>query len=95
MLCIRPSDQITVHGPVPERLATMFVLPPGQIVPPPLTVAVGRARLVMILAHVLPQPLALVSVRPKVNVPAAPALTLTVCAVVAPLNVALPVSDQR
>ena len=95
MLCIRPSDQTTVHGPDPVRLATTLVLPPGQILLPPLTVAVGRAQLVIILAHVLPQPLALVSVRPKVKVPAAPALTLTVCALVAPLNVALPVRDQR
>ena len=38
-----PSDQLTFHGPVPVNAAEMTTEPPWQIVPPPLTTAVGRA----------------------------------------------------
>ena len=93
--CVKPSDQIRVQGPAPVRAAWMLVAPPGQMAPPPLTTAVGRARIVTDLLHVEMQPLALVSVSVRVNVPEAPALTLTDGAVVSPLSVALPVTDQR
>ena len=73
----------------------MLVLPPGQIEPPPLIVAVGNARFVTVLLHVLVQPLAFVRVRVTVNVPGAPALMLTVCALVVPLIVPLPLIAQR
>ena len=73
----------------------MFVLPPGQTAPPPLTTAVGRARIVTVLVQVLLQPLAFVSVSVRVNEPEAPALTVADWAVVEPLRVALPVTDQR
>ena len=42
-LCTTPSDQVTVHGPVPVNAAWMFAELPLHIVPPPLTLAVGWA----------------------------------------------------
>ena len=39
-----PSDQLTLHGPVPVSAAEMSVEPPWQIVAEPLTAAVGCAR---------------------------------------------------
>ncbi len=95
LACVKPSDQMTVQGPVPVSAAWIFVLLPGQIPPPPLTAAVGRAGTVTVLLQALLQPLALVSVRVRVNVPAAPALTFTDWAIVEPLRVAFPVTDQR
>ena len=95
MACVKPSDQTRVQGPAPVSVACIFVLLPGQIAPPPLTTAVGRARTVTVLLHMELQPLALVSPSVRVNVPEAPALTLTDWAVVGPLRVALPVTDQR
>jgi hypothetical protein len=41
-LCVTPSDQITVHGPVPVSAAWIVVEAPWQIVAAPETVAVGR-----------------------------------------------------
>ncbi len=41
-----PSDQVTFQGGVPVRSAVTFVDCPEQIVPPPLTVAVGRSEAV-------------------------------------------------
>jgi len=73
----------------------MLALPPGQIAPPPLTTAVGSGRFVTVLLHVLAQPLAFVSVSVTVKLPEAPALTLTACAVVAPLIAPLPLIAQR
>ncbi len=92
---VKPSDQTTVHGPVPLSAAWRLALPPGQIAPPPLTTAVGNTRIVTVLLHVLLHPLALVSTSVSVNMPEAPALTLTDAASVAPLSAALPVTDQR
>src|SRR5947207_3300233 len=77
-VCETPSDQRTVHGPVPVKAAWIFVLFPKQIVPPPLTIAVGKGKFVMVLVQVLLQPLLFVSVIVRVKVPEAPALTLTV-----------------
>ncbi len=42
LVCVKPSDQTRVQRPVPLSAAWIFVLLPGQIVPPPLTTAVGR-----------------------------------------------------
>src|SRR6266851_6956773 len=42
LVWVTPSDQVTVQGAVPVRAAWMLVLAPEQIVPPPLTVAVGN-----------------------------------------------------
>ena len=95
MAWIKPSDQTRVQGPAPVSVAWIFVLLPGQMAPPPLTTAVGRARIVTVLLDVELQPLALVSASIKVNVPEVPALTLTDWVVVDPLRVALPVTDQR
>ena len=95
LACVKPSDQIRVQGPVPLSAAWMFALLPGQIAPLPLTTAVGKAAIVTDLVQVEAQPLALVRVSVRVNVPEAPALTLTDWAVVDPLSVALPVTDQR
>ena len=47
--CVTPSDQTTVHGPVPVSAAWIVVEPPGQIAPPPETVAVGSARTVAVV----------------------------------------------
>ncbi len=73
----------------------MFVLPPGQMAPPPPTTAVGKGRIVTVLLHVELQPLALVNVSVRVKLPEVPALTLAVWAVFAPLRVPLPLTDQR
>jgi hypothetical protein len=40
-LCVTPSDQITVHGPVPVSAAWIVVEAPRQIAAVPETVAVG------------------------------------------------------
>ncbi len=93
--CVKPSDQTRVQGPSPLSVAWMFALLPGQIAPPPLTTAVGWARTTTNLLHVELQPLALVSASVRVNMPEAPALTLTEAALTGPLSVALPVTDQR
>ena len=95
MGCVKPSDQISVQGPVPVSAAWILVLLPGQIAPPPLTTAVGRARIVTVLVQVLVQSLAFVSVSVRVKLPEAPALTLTDWALAGPLRVALPLTDQR
>ena len=68
LACVKPSDQLKVQGPVPVSVAWIVALLPGQIAPPPLTVAVGRARIVTVLLHVLLQPLAFVSTNVRVNV---------------------------
>jgi hypothetical protein len=39
---VKPSDQVTLHGPVPVRAAWIVVEPPLQIVTLPLTTDVGR-----------------------------------------------------
>lgn len=45
-----PSDQTTVHGPVPVSAAWITAEPPpAQIVPPPDTDAVGSARTVAVV----------------------------------------------
>ena len=38
---VTPSDQVRLHGPVPVSAAWIVAEAPAQIVPPPLTVAVG------------------------------------------------------
>jgi hypothetical protein len=71
------------------------VLPPGQIAPPPLTVAMGSAFTVTDWVHVLMQPLELVTVRVSVKEPAAPAVTAMDCVFVAPTMEPSPEMDQR
>src|SRR5580765_6733366 len=95
LFCVTPSDQTTVHGPTPVNAAWILALFPGQIVPPPLTTAVGSARFVTVLLQVLVQPLAFVSVSVTVKLPDAPALTLIDCALVAPLITPLPLITHR
>ncbi|PYK02301.1 MAG: hypothetical protein DME23_01945 [Verrucomicrobia bacterium] len=41
-VCAYPSDQVTVHGPVPVNTACNIVGSPLQIVALPLTTEVGR-----------------------------------------------------
>ena len=94
MACVKPSDQINVQGPTPVSAAWILALLPGQIAPPPLATAVGRARIVTVLVQVLLQPLALVRESVRVKLPEAPALTFTEAVLVGPLRVA-PVTDQR
>ena len=43
-LCTTPSDQLTLHGPVPVRAAEISVALPWQIVAEPPTAAVGSPR---------------------------------------------------
>ena len=92
---VAPSDQTTIQGAVPVRAAWMLVLMPEQIVPPPLTVAVGRGALVTVFAQVLEQPFESVMLLVSVKVADAPAVTLTVWALVAPAIEPLPLIDQR
>jgi hypothetical protein len=75
--------------------AWIVVLPPGQMAPPPLTTAVGSVKFVTVFVHVELQPLALVRLSVRMNVPDEPALTLAEAALVGPLRVALPLTDQR
>ena len=42
------SDQVTVQGLAPVSAAWMLVLFPWHIVPPPVTVAMGRAKMVWV-----------------------------------------------
>jgi hypothetical protein len=69
LLCVTPSDQVTVHGPTPVNAADKLKLPPTQLVELPLTVAVGGAPTVTTWLHVLVQPFALVIVTLTVNAP--------------------------
>jgi hypothetical protein len=48
MVCVTLSDQITLNGAVPVSVAVIVVDAPGQIAPPPLTVAVGSVLTVTI-----------------------------------------------
>jgi hypothetical protein len=41
MVCTTPSDQVTVNGAVPVRVAVMALVVPSQNVPVPLTETVG------------------------------------------------------
>jgi len=41
IVCTKPSDQVMLNGAVPVRVALIVADPPLQIVPPPLTAAVG------------------------------------------------------
>ena len=61
MVCVTLSDQITLHGAVPVSAAVIVAEPPGQIVPPPLTAAVGRV-LTVIVAEPLDVPVQFASV---------------------------------
>jgi hypothetical protein len=48
--CVIPSDQTTVHGPVPVSAAWIAAEPePAQMVPPPETAAVGSGRTVAVV----------------------------------------------
>ena len=80
---------------MPVSAACKFTLPPGQIAPPPLTIAVGKGVIVTVLVQVLPHPLALVTVRFKVKVPAEPALITTLEPFAWLAIVPLPATDQR
>src|SRR3954451_17604381 len=48
MVCITLSDQVTLNGAVPVSAAVIVADPPGQIAPPPLTVAVGSVFTVIV-----------------------------------------------
>jgi hypothetical protein len=41
MVWVTLSDQVTLNGAVPVSVAVIVADAPGQIAPPPLTVAVG------------------------------------------------------
>ena len=69
VVVVVPSNQVTVHGPLPVNAAEIVADCPLQIVVLPLTTDVGRALTVPDLLQVLLQPL-LTTVRVKVNVPA-------------------------
>src|SRR5947209_26988 len=62
-LCVRPSDQVTFHGPVPVSRAPIVVTPPLQTAAVPNTVAVGIGLTVTaVAAEVALQPFASVTV---------------------------------
>jgi hypothetical protein len=42
MVCVTLSDQVALNGAVPVSVAVIVAEAPGQIAPPPLTVAVGK-----------------------------------------------------
>lgn len=44
VVSVTPSDQVTVNGAVPVKVAVTFVVAPSQYDPPPLTTAVGVVR---------------------------------------------------
>jgi hypothetical protein len=48
MVCVTLSDQVTLNGAVPVTVAVIVADAPGQIVPPPLTVAVGSVFTVIV-----------------------------------------------
>ena len=70
--CTKPSDHVTVHGPVPDRAAWIGTVPPAHISPPPDTVAAGLASTVTVTNGALfeTQPFASVTVRVYVVVAA-------------------------
>ncbi len=94
MSCVKPSDQVRLHGPSPVNVACTVALPPAQMVPPPLTTAVGSGVMLTVLLQVLLHPLAFVTERPRVKLPEPPAFTVTDEPLAAPLIIALPLTDQ-
>ena len=69
---VTPSDQVTLHGPVPVSAAWTPMEPPAQISPPPDTAAAGRGSTVTVTAGALTetQPFPSVTVRTYVVVEA-------------------------
>ncbi len=55
-LLVTASDQTTVQGPVPVRAASIPAKPPLQMVPSPLTYAVGSPVTVTVTLAVFWQP---------------------------------------
>ena len=93
MVCVMLSDQVTLNGAVPVSVAVIVADAPGQIAPPPLTVAVGSV-LTVIVAEPLDVPVQFASVSDvTVYVFVAAGLTLRV-AVVPLLMVCVTLSDQ-
>jgi hypothetical protein len=62
-LCVTPSDQTTVHGPEPVRVAEIVVEFPSQIEAVPLTVAVGGAAAPSTWTSSMYQPVSFVAVQ--------------------------------
>jgi hypothetical protein len=93
--CVTPSDQVTVHGPIPVNAAEMLKLLPTQFVALPETAAAGLAVTATIWLHVLVQPFALVIVKVTVNEPALDAVIDTFCELVLPTMLALVPTDHR
>ena len=60
IVCTKPSDQVRLNGAVPVSVALIVALLPAQIVPPPLTVAVG-AEFTLTIALPLEVPVQLAS----------------------------------
>lgn len=50
---VTPSDQTTVHGPVPVRAAWIWAELPAQTTPPPETAAVGSVRTTAVVVPAL------------------------------------------
>src|SRR5438132_1661004 len=48
---VNPSDHVNVHGAVPVRLAWICADPPWEMVPPPLTLAVGAVQFTVTVAE--------------------------------------------
>src|SRR5258708_914543 len=105
LVWVTPSDQVSVQGAVPVRAAWMLVKAPEQIVPPPVTAAVGNGLTtcastadVLLLKLVLPLYEAVSELVPTDKAAlvyaAWPALRLLVASETAPfLKVTVPVGD--
>src|SRR4051794_4025455 len=93
MVCITLSDQVTLNGAVPMSAAVIVADAPGQITPPPLTVAVGSV-FTVIVAEPLDVPVQFASLIESIEyVFVAAGLTLRE-AVVPLLIVCVTLSDQ-
>jgi hypothetical protein len=93
MVCVTLSDQVTLNGAMPVSVAVIVADAPGQIAPPPLTVAVGSV-FTVIVAEPLDVPVQFASVIELiVYVFVAAGLTLRE-AVVPLLIVCVTLSDQ-
>lgn len=77
-LVTNPSDHVTLQGGAPVRNAWMPSADPAQIVPEPVTVAVGSPpeTAIPLLACADAQPDALVSVTIRTTVPDGPAVNV-------------------
>ena len=94
LLCVTPSDHVTVHGPTPVKTAWILKLFPRQLVELPLTVAVGRETVTAWL-QVLVQPSELVIVTLTMNTPKLVAVIETVWLLMLPTMAALVPTVQR